>query len=230
MGSFENGSVIINETRSSSDLDFEYSNITDGAQDLGNSTIATEEEWTVGDYVLQGFIAIIVIAIIAIAIYGIAYALDKGITNLLIRPNDMAADEAEIFAPRKRRTKTNYTDKYTQKEEKSESRKPPPAPVLLAKKETVKSDKVRAKRKEEVTDNLITKDTDVSTRSVIVTGTQNARIKDPPPTKIPCGKGSTEQVTTSMPPNIASHPKACEPEPRQGKTETKSNIPWYLQD
>ena len=25
----------------------------------------------------------------------------------------MAADEAEIFAPRKRRTKTNYTDKYT---------------------------------------------------------------------------------------------------------------------
>ena len=25
----------------------------------------------------------------------------------------MAPDEAEIFAPRKRRTKTNYTDKYT---------------------------------------------------------------------------------------------------------------------
>ena len=117
-----------------------------------------------------------------------------------------------------------------QKEDKSESRKPPPAPVLLAKKETVKSDKVRAKRKEEVTDNLITKDTDVSTRSVIVTGTQNARIKDPPPTKIACGKGSAEQDTTSMPPNVASHPKACEPEPRQGKTETKSNIPWYLQD
>ena len=117
-----------------------------------------------------------------------------------------------------------------QKEEKSESRKPPPAPVLQAKKETLKSDKVRAKRKEEVTDNLITKDTDVSTRSVIVTGTQNARIKDPPPTNVACGKELPNQTSTAKPPNIASHPKACEPEPRQGKTETKSNIPWYLQD
>lgn len=95
MGSFENRSEIVNGNKSDSDLDFEYSNITDGGQDLKNSTIVTDEEWTVGDYVLQGFIAIIVIAIIAVAIYGIAYALDKGITNLLIRPNEMAPDEAE---------------------------------------------------------------------------------------------------------------------------------------
>ena len=46
MGSFENGSEIINANTSSSDLDFEYSNITDGAQDLGNSTIATDDEVT----------------------------------------------------------------------------------------------------------------------------------------------------------------------------------------
>ena len=46
MGSFENRSEIVHGNTSNSDLDFEYSNITDGAQDLRNSTIATDEEVT----------------------------------------------------------------------------------------------------------------------------------------------------------------------------------------
>ena len=46
MGSFENRSEIVNGNKSDSDLDFEYSNITDGGQDLKNSTIVTDEEVT----------------------------------------------------------------------------------------------------------------------------------------------------------------------------------------
>ncbi len=31
----------------------------------------------------------------------------------LFQPDEMAADEAEVFAPRRRRTKTDYMDRYT---------------------------------------------------------------------------------------------------------------------
>ena len=63
--------------------------------------------------------------------------------------------------------------------------------------------------------------------AVIVTGTQNTRIKQAP-IKVPSTDRKPEKDALSVP-NEAT-PKPSVSAPAHCKTETKSNIPWYLQD
>ena len=116
---------------------------------------------------------------------------------------------------------------WLQKEEKKQEVKAPPPPVLHAKKDRSSSQK--CKKKEPEIETLIHTDNKKDTKAtVVVQGTQNTRIKDAQPQVKIVKQDISEKESLMVPKEETRRDRNVEV--KQCKTETKSNVPWYLQD
>ena len=115
-----------------------------------------------------------------------------------------------------------------QKEEKQPEVRAPPPPVLRAKQDGPNSQKRKKKQPEEET--LIHTDATKDCKPIkVVQGTQNTRIKEAQQPPIKSTQQNAPEKETIMVPKQDNN-KDKDADVKQCKTETKSNIPWYLQD
>ena len=103
----------------------------------------------------------------------------------------------------------------------------PPAPVLHAKQDRLSAQKCKKKQSE--TETLIHTDTKNTNKApTVVQGTQNAKIKEAQPSTQVVKKNEPEKESLVMPNQEINRHRSADV--REYKTETKSNVPWYLQD
>ena len=114
-----------------------------------------------------------------------------------------------------------------QKEEKRPDVRAPPPPVLHAKQD--RSSAKTCKKKQTETEVLIASDNkNASKAPTVVQGTQNFKVKQAEPSTKDIKKNDPEKEALMV--QNQDNDRLRNAEVRQCKTETKSNVPWYLQD